>query len=294
MAKIDLFSSGWVTRLGVSLARIMPRAVGYGLADTIAWGIKLARTARYRAVLDNLRHVVPETTEQTLKRMAFHVFSHAGRTYYDFYRVAGRRDYEALQEMVLIDDEIIEMLLRFQSDSRGALLLGAHISNFDLGAMALASRGVQMYVLSLSSPPAGFQVINRLRAQGGLEIEPISPRSLRSALRRLSQGGLVVTGVDRPIGPTDQPVTFFGTQALLPTGYIHLALRTNARVLVGCCYAEEGGRYRVHVDPPFELVRTGDRQRDEIENVQRILAAIERLIRRHPEQWMMFVPVWPS
>jgi lauroyl/myristoyl acyltransferase len=44
----------------------------------------------------------------------------------------------------------------------------------------------------------------------------------------------------------------------------------------------------------MEMVQTGDRDQEVQVNMQRILAALERVIRHWPEQWQMFVPVWPE
>jgi lauroyl/myristoyl acyltransferase len=50
----------------------------------------------------------------------------------------------------------------------------------------------------------------------------------------------------------------------------------------------------MHVDPPMEMIRTGDRDREIRLNMERVIAALEAVIRRWPEQWQMFVPVWPK
>jgi lauroyl/myristoyl acyltransferase len=40
------------------------------------------------------------------------------------------------------------------------------------------------------------------------------------------------------------------------------------------------------------MVRTGDRQQDTITNTRRLAVVVEGYVRAHPEQWMMFHPVW--
>jgi lauroyl/myristoyl acyltransferase len=42
----------------------------------------------------------------------------------------------------------------------------------------------------------------------------------------------------------------------------------------------------------MEMIRTGDLQSDVQLNIRRVLVQVEAFIARHPEQWMMFVPVW--
>jgi KDO2-lipid IV(A) lauroyltransferase len=136
-----------------------------------------------------------------------------------------------------------------------------------------------------------------LREKGNVVLTPISPRSLRDAMARLRDGGIVVTGVDRPVNEGNDPVEFFGATAYLPTGYIRIPLRTDCLVMtIATVYEPDsnGGVYSVIANPPMEMERTGDAETDFALNLRRVLAEIEGLIRRHPDQWEMFIPVWPE
>jgi len=44
----------------------------------------------------------------------------------------------------------------------------------------------------------------------------------------------------------------------------------------------------------MEMIRTGDREEEVQVNMRRILDRLEEIIHRWPEQWQMFVPVWPE
>jgi lauroyl/myristoyl acyltransferase len=44
----------------------------------------------------------------------------------------------------------------------------------------------------------------------------------------------------------------------------------------------------------MEMIRTGNREEEVRLNMRRVLDTLEQLIRRWPEQWQMFVPVWPD
>jgi len=125
-------------------------------------------------------------------------------------------------------------------------------------------------------------------------VTPVGVEALRSALKRLRNGGVVVTGVDRPLSEHDDPILFFGRPARLPTGHVRLALQTNAPILVACCVQEPTGRYALLLAPPLEMERTYDRNEDIRHNARRVLAILEDMIRQAPEQWLMFVPVWPE
>jgi KDO2-lipid IV(A) lauroyltransferase len=180
------------------------------------------------------------------------------------------------------------------AQKRGLLLLTSHMSNFDLMGLSVAARGFPIQVLSLANPEAGFHILNYLRAKAGLEITPITPESLRAAIRRLRGGGLVATGIDRPIPEDRELIEFFGRPAYLPVGPVRLALMSDVTVVMGSCHYEPDEGYALEVTGPIEMVRTGDRRQDILTNARRLAGILEGYIRAHPEQWMMFHPIWPE
>jgi KDO2-lipid IV(A) lauroyltransferase len=53
-------------------------------------------------------------------------------------------------------------------------------------------------------------------------------------------------------------------------------------------------KYRLRFEPPVELVRTGDADRDIRENTQRFANVLEEIIRRYPEQWVWVHARWKT
>ena len=51
-------------------------------------------------------------------------------------------------------------------------------------------------------------------------------------------------------------------------------------------------KYRLRFEPPVELIRTGDTERDVFENTQRFAKVIEEIIRKYPEQWVWVHGRW--
>jgi KDO2-lipid IV(A) lauroyltransferase len=177
----------------------------------------------------------------------------------------------------------------------GSVLVFPHVGNFDIAAQAIGKYLPEPQVITLPDPPPGFQLINELRKRTGVEVTPLSADALRVAIRRLRRGGLVSVAADRPVSSLDEPVPFFGRPARMPSGHIRLALKTNALLVVGCCFlSSETGKYTIHIEPPLELHHTGDREEEVQENMRRVLDVMEAVIRRWVSQWQMFVPVWPS
>jgi len=290
----DVTSSKPVTRLGLFIGRHTPRRVGYGLAQIVANIIARRKPGIYWTVRANLRQVVGSAIEGgALHEMARQVFFHAGQTYYDFFHAISQPP-EVLARAVRGSGVVVEQMKSEMARGQGVLLLGIHMSNFDLAALSIGAHGLPIQMLSLADPQAGFHILNRLRATGGFEVTPVTPGSLRAAIRRLKSGGIVVTGADRPIPQDRELIEFFGRLAYLPVGPVRMALMTGATVLVGGCHYDSNEEYVLEFTGPVEMVCTGDRRHDILANTRRLAVIMEGYVRVHPEQWMMFHPFWPE
>lgn len=74
-----------------------------------------------------------------------------------------------------------------------------------------------------------------------------------------------------------------------------MALRTEAAVVPAFAFWEPAeGRYRLRFDPPLELVRTGDPERDVAANTQLFTRVLEQQIRRRPDQWLWIHRRWKT
>ncbi|HHX66085.1 MAG TPA: hypothetical protein GX702_14500 [Chloroflexi bacterium] len=288
----DILGSPPFVFLGIAISRTLPPRTVYWLAKRIARSMARRRNQMFSTVRHNLAHVVPDADDAELDRMAENAIYHAGRTYFDMFRLT-MDDYRAGRAQVCLDAEAWEAARNELLGPRGTIIVGPHMSNFDLASQWFAAQGVEIQALSLAEPDMGTRVVNRLRSHRGITMTPVNLNALRLAMTRLKRGGVVMTGVDRPVSEKDRPLPFFGRPARLPTGHVRLALQTDSRLLVACCVQAPDGCYNIHIAPPLEMERTGKgREVDERHNALRVLAILEDMIRMAPSQWLMFVPVW--
>src|SRR5437588_16138 len=72
-----------------------------------------------------------------------------------------------------------------------------------------------------------------------------------------------------------------------------VALHTDAAVVPGYAVSDESlGKYRLRFEPPVELIRTGDMERDVVENTRKFTKVIEDIIRKYPDQWVWVHGRW--
>ncbi len=287
-------TSRFGTGLWIVIARTLPQRAGYALAHAMT-GVLSRRpgSSLYRALYSNQSVVLgPSTPSEVLDRAVGKVLAHAGRASYDLIHLLAQGE-TALRASVEMGPSFWADLEAARAGGHGVMACSPHISNFNLGLISFALHGLPMQILSPSGKRGGFEVVGRLRSQGLLQDTPVDASALKAAIRRLRDGGMVLTGVDWPELSADRELLpFFGREAHLPTGHIRLAISSGARLLPVACRWDARRGYYVQSAPPLDLELSGDRAHDVRHNARRVLAVLEGWIAEKPEQWLMYHPVW--
>jgi Kdo2-lipid IVA lauroyltransferase/acyltransferase len=249
---------------------------------------KLKKTAEF-----NLRLAFPEWTDaqrrSTLKKMTRNL----GWMAAEFARMPSYTK-ENIESVVILDGH--ENFLAGHSRGKGVLYLTGHIGAWELSSFAHALYGFPLHYMArpLDNKPLDAMV-NEYRGLSGNK--PIfKNESARAMLRILKEAGTVGILADQNTMPGEGVfVDFFGTPACTTTGIARVALHTDAAVVPGYVYWDENLRkYRLRFEPPVELVRTGDAERDIAENTQRFAKVIEEIVRKYPEQWVWIHARWKA
>jgi KDO2-lipid IV(A) lauroyltransferase len=138
-------------------------------------------------------------------------------------------------------------------------------------------------------------LVNSYRCASGNQ--PIfKNESARVMLKILKEAGTIGILADQNTMPEEGVfVDFFGKAACTTSGIARVALHTGATVVPGYAYWDGSiQKYRLRFEPPVELVRTGDAERDVFENTQRFTKVIEGIIRKYPDQWVWVHARWKA
>ena len=127
-----------------------------------------------------------------------------------------------------------------------------------------------------------------------MNLIPASVSAMRDAVKHLKQGGLVLTGIDRPVPDPRARPRFFGRASSLPIHHIYLAMKAEVPVIVVAARLGADGRYHVTTSEPIEMESDLDREKGIMRNAERVLKEAEKFILQAPEQWSMSLPVWPD
>jgi lauroyl/myristoyl acyltransferase len=286
----------WKYLLLLACARLLGRlptrvlyllaAVAAALTYTFARGLR-------QNVWDNMRHVMgPNTPKKELRRATRQVFGNWAKSYADLIHLP-HLDLGKFFDQKLVYHGFEENMLPAITNGKGAIITSGHFGNIELGVQGLLGKGVRVTVLTEPlQPPALSRLIDGLRASKGHAFLPVSIGSIKALLRSVKAGGVVALTCDRDIEGRSIRVPFCGTPASVPVGVVELATRTGAAIVPIFAYRRNGDACEAFLEPPLELVDSGDPQADLNTNVRRLLERFEAHLRRDPGQWTVLEAVW--
>lgn len=241
----------------------------------------------------NMRLAFPEWTEEQRRSVLKRMTRNLGWMAVEFARFP-KYTKENIEKVIVLDGH--ENFLEGQQRGRGVVYLTGHIGAWELSSYAHALYGYPLHYMArpLDNRPLDAMV-NRYRGATGNK--PIyKNEAARRMLRVLKDAGTVGILADQNTMPDEGAfVDFFGTPACTTTGIARVALHTDAAVVPGyAVWDDDLCKYRLRFEPPMELVRTGDTERDVAENTQRFAKVIEGIIRKYPDQWVWIHARWKN
>jgi KDO2-lipid IV(A) lauroyltransferase len=290
------------------MARLSHR-LEYGLLRAVAWvleRLRLDTARRIGAWLGRLgysplgirRDVVerqlagafPGLGANDVQELARRSYSHLGRMAIELtlLRSLGR---ERVGELFEQDNDfaLIEEAVR---GGRGCVLFTGHVGNWELTGAYVAWRGLDMdVVVRRMANPLFDGYLNRTRARLGMRVVYDSD-AVRAIPRAIRDGRVVGLVADQGVlGLASTYVPFFGRPAKTPRGPAVFAIRFNVPIIFCAAILQPSGRYRFTAQV-IPVADTGIRDADIDETVRRFTQTLERVVRRHPEQYFWHHRRW--
>jgi lauroyl/myristoyl acyltransferase len=285
------------SRFGIGLilgiGKLIPPKIGYKIADWAASKIASRKESQMVQSLRANQWIITgqKLSSEDLDAQVLNTFRHIAHVQYDLYHTLD--NHQAILDRMILSPKLVGFLKSRIGGPEGTMIVAPHLSNFDLAGRAMALNGFSIQVLSIPQPHGGYQWQNRLRKNIGMDVSPTSTESLRRAKARLKAGGVVITGLERPIPETNYHPNFFNYPASVPVFYVRLALQTNSAMLVVACVGTPEENYVMECSDLIYLESNSDPLQEIEKNAEIVLRASEPFFRAHPEQWAMTYPVWP-
>ena len=296
-------------RLSVAGGDLPTRAKHWGLAGcphfiespvifSWTWLIFLLAGAQRRAALANMRVIFPDCGALRLRWKVFRLFWNFALTESDSgHAVAG----SAQLNWELAGRSHFQ---RIVDSPRGAILLTAHFSNYDVASHLFARQlGRKLHTVRAPERTPEMQrlmqeQLARVFGDAEVRVHLNTPGSMLGIdlLRALDAGEVVAIQGDRAEGAEGHVESeLFGRRCRLPRG--PFALAQAARCPIYPIFIVRSGirRYSAHCQPPITAAATASARRDDAQFDELIAAwrnVLERAIAEFWPQWYCFQPMW--
>ena len=290
----QVINSSFPLRLISSLAQRLTPRLGYRIAFALAEQIARRRDSQLvRAVRANQWVLSGESMEgEALDQIVRETLRNSARSLFDLYHY--NHDFEATRRLIAFDASFDVIARRTEFAERGLMIAGLHLSSFDLVLQWLAKNGLRPLLLTLPDPRGGRQMEYEIRKRTGMNLVPASVAAFRQALKHLKRGGMVLTGIDRPIEHPETMPHFFRRPAALPMHHVFLAIKACVPIVLTAAYYQEDGKYHVFASDLIPMDPCPNPDEALLRNAEKVLAVAETFIRRAPQQWSVPLPVWPQ
>jgi phosphatidylinositol dimannoside acyltransferase len=190
----------------------------------------------------------------------------------------------------------MEHFERLQAESGGAIILTAHMGNYDLGAHLFAGISSRQ-IVTVRAPEYDpetqrYEEEMHGRTTGESVKVGFSTRSGELALDLLHSvrgGDVIAIQGDRAIpGISTLPTTLFGKRAGVPAGPFALAMTSGVPIYPLFIVRKGRRRYRLVVGEPFHVTRTRNRAEAFERGVARWTGHLESVIAESWYQWFTF------
>jgi len=293
-------------KLQTSLEYALARTILSGLGIlprplAIAFGLSLGRLASLmpgklrRTGQRNLEIAFPDMSEGARNRLLRGCFASLGRLLGEFSQLP-KATPETLRRLIEYDEVGLAHLREAEKNKRGVIFLTGHLGCWELHSFGWSALEYPLSFLVRPLDNARIEeMIEAVRTKfGNRAIDKQS--AARQSLRVLREGGTL--GILSDLNTQTREgvfVPFFGKLACTTAGIATLALKTDAVVIPTCAvWNRKRKRYFFHGDPPVELVRTGDHAKDIEVNTANFAAAVERMVRLYPDQWLWIHKRWKT
>ena len=255
----------------------------------------LATPAR-RAILSNLRVILPGSNPLLN-------LGRAWLTLYNFaWTISDAADHKLAKTEFVYEVEGADFLEALAAAS-GAILLTAHMGNYDLGAAVFAER-FRREIRMVRAPEADAETARHLdesleRAGAGAVKVAYNTESMALPLELLNAiraGEIVSIQGDRAIAHVSQRAArLFGEEVMLPDGPFMLAYVAEVPIYPLFILRTKFHHYKIIARPPLHCPRDEHSREAVIDEAMRAWSrTLESVVARHWSQWFSLVRIFPK
>lgn len=279
-------------RIGYIITNILPLRAAYWLAERFA-DIRYFFAKKDReAVAKNLSIVLKKDMKEC-RVLAQKVFRNFGLYLADFFRIQ-RLNKDVVEKRVQVLG--LENLNHALKENKGAVLLSAHLGNWEMGGVVTAIIGYDISAVVLKHRHKKInEFFIRQREKKGMKAITIDS-VMKRCVSALSRNGMLALLGDRDFTNSGIMLDFFGVPTSIPKGPAIFSLKIGSPIVPTFFIRESRFNYKLIFDKPVEMDNTEGFKKDEmVKNLsEKFMPILEKYIRAYPYQWLMFRRFWET
>ena len=240
-----------------------------------------------KRIRDNLALINPAMPEHEIRKLIQTVPNNVGRTLIEIW--SGTEFRERVRE-IPFTGKGVSALEEAKAENRPVVLITGHFGNYDAPRAALIERGYRVGGLYIPMANGFFndRYVEAISRIGTPVFERSSSgKGQKEMVRFLKSGGAVGLVADHFM-EHGVPIEFLGRPAKTSLNPAKMAIRYDALfVPIYGLRLNDGISFDIIVDEPIP-------HGDPVEMTRTATASLERLVRRHPEQWFWIHRRWKS
>ena len=273
------------------IVNILPIRAAYAFAQVLSDLQYTFSLTDKRSVRSNMRKIL--NNEQVDEKLVRDVFRNFGRYLVDFFRMVRYVNEDFVEKNVKCEgvDNVRDVLKR----GKGAIIVSAHIGNWELGAIVMKKLGFP--VLAVALPHKHKWITGLFNAQRELSgVTVVAPSvAVRRCLEKLKANESIALVADRDFGTHGLEMDFFGYKTLLPKGPAILAIKTGAGIVPTFLIRNPDGKFTMTFNKPVYAAYRDDQTISDkvlMGVINQYIKVVEAKIRQFPGQWLMFREFW--
>ncbi len=230
--------------------------------------------------------------DPVIRNIVRRIFLNYGQYLIDFFLIPQLPAHKIKKFFAYLNGE--EFLQQALAQGKGAILLTAHLGNWEVGGSILRAKDYSLALVVMShNTTATNALVNQLRQIKGIKVFEVDQSLFAGIeiLHHLRNNGIVAMSGDKDLLDQGRPVTYFGRTASFPIGPVVLAMISGAPLIPAFVLKRPDGRYFGVLEEAIPILLEGRRNDIIDKSLAKTARIFEKYIRSYPDQWYCPDPI---
>ena len=283
----------YLAKIGVFILGIIPLRMSLFVSACMG-KISYKVLKKHRDIaITNLNNVFGDDPNLDVSKIAENVFVNLAKNGAEWIKFPGLNEKNISNLVKEFRGE--EYLKESTARGKGTIIMAFHFGNWELLNLYLTIKGYGGMVIARRLYFHKYdKMIARIRKRPGINLiyRDESPKKI---LKHLKNGGILGVLADQDVDSVEGiHVDFFNKPAYTPVAPVKLGLTTGASLLPCFVVRDTDNKFKVIVEKPIILDRSGDKDEDVKKYTQEWTKVLENYVRKYPDQWVWIHRRWKT